>query len=146
MSFSPLRLALLAPLLFNTACSVYSVPGQGPAPVEEPAPVVDSKQPDQAPATPVDTGTSSGSGHSSAYGSLLIKAESAADRGDYEQALSLLERAHRLDPDSGEIYLAMARVHCEKGDRQQCRAVAERGLLYCQGREQCAALRQLSAG
>ena len=146
MFSSPVRLALLLLLLFNTACSVYSVPGQRPAPVEQPAPVVGGDITDATPATPVDTGTSSTATHSSAYQSLLSKAENAADRGDYAGALALLERAHRLDPDSAEIYLAMARVHCEKGDQQQCRAVAERGLLYCEGAEQCSALRRLSAG
>ena len=139
------RLALLAPLLLASACSVNQ-PAEGPAPVDEGRPDLGAGSVPTAPSTPVETGTGSQPDHGSAYASLLQRADSAAVKGDYEQALALLERAHRLDPDSGEIYLAMARVHCQKGDVKQCRAVAERGLLYCRGRSQCAALRELSAG
>ncbi len=56
----------------------------------------------------------------------------------------MLERAQRIDPDSAEIYLAMARTHQASGDTSQARAVAERGLLYCNGRAECDALRGLA--
>ena len=75
---------------------------------------------------------------------LLDIAGHARVRGDYEQALALLERAQRIDPDSAEIYLAMARTHQASGDSSQARAVAERGLLYCNGRAECDALRGLA--
>jgi len=148
MTLAPLRprLALVLPLVFASACSVYSVPGQDPAPVDQGQPTTSTEPAPAKPATPVDTGDNATPDHGSAYAGLLQRADAAADKGDYEQALALLERAHRLDPDSGEIYLAMAQVHCRKGDMQQCRAVAERGLLYCQGRDQCRALRDLSSG
>ena len=57
-----------------------------------------------------------------------------------KQALALLERAQRIEPDSAEIYVATARTHKAKGDAGQARAVAERGMLYCGG-TQCEALR-----
>lgn len=78
---------------------------------------------------------------SKAYQPLLDKADAARERGDYEQSLALLERAQRIDPDSADIYLAMARTHHARGDQAQARATAERGLLYCGGRSQCDALR-----
>ena len=123
-------------------CSIYSLPGQ-----EQPAPV-QQKQPDYQqgtestpPATAPPVAVPPEPNDSNAYGGLLAKAEEARDRGDYEQALALLERAQRIDPDSGEIYLALAETYDARGDVALASATAERGLLYCQGREECAALR-----
>ncbi|HEY6130774.1 MAG TPA: tetratricopeptide repeat protein, partial [Halioglobus sp.] len=65
---------------------------------------------------------------SAAWQPLLAKAQQATARGDYEQALALLERAQRIDPDSAAVYLDMARTHQAKGDVAQARATAERGL------------------
>jgi tetratricopeptide (TPR) repeat protein len=69
------------------------------------------------------------------------KAQQAAARGDYEQALALLERAQRIDPESGEIYLQLAKTHQARGDDAQAMATAERGMLFCAGAAQCNALR-----
>jgi len=77
----------------------------------------------------------------SAWRALAKQAEQARARGDYEQALALLERAQRIDPESAEIYLQLARTHQARGDRVQARATAERGLLYCRGESECNALR-----
>jgi tetratricopeptide (TPR) repeat protein len=71
----------------------------------------------------------------------LDKAAQARSRGDYEESLALLQRAQRIDPDSAQIYLAMAATHQARGDTSQARAVAERGLLYCNGTHECDALR-----
>jgi len=73
--------------------------------------------------------------------SLMDKADAAATNGDFERALALLERAQRLDPDSGEIYLFLAKTYRAKGDLAMAGAVAERGMLYCAGVAQCDALR-----
>ncbi|TGD72447.1 tetratricopeptide repeat protein [Mangrovimicrobium sediminis] len=73
--------------------------------------------------------------------SLLAKADSARTRGDYDQALAILERAQRIDPDDADIYLQMARTHAAAGHAGKARTVAERGLLYCSGSAQCNALR-----
>lgn len=141
---APQRLARAATaclLLQVAACSIYSVPGGEPAPVEKPAEptVVTPPATKPAPATrPSSPSTSA------AYKPLLAKAEQAAGRGDYEQALALLERAHRIDPDNAEIYLGMARTHRARGDAAQARASAERGLLYCASDAECAALRTLT--
>jgi Flp pilus assembly protein TadD len=76
-----------------------------------------------------------------AWQPLLAQAGAATQRGDYEQALALLERAQRIEPDSAEVYLGMARTHKAKGDAAQARLTAERGLLYCVSDSQCNALR-----
>ena len=80
----------------------------------------------------------------SAWKPLVQKAKQATARGDYEQALALLERAQRIDPESGEIYLQLARTHLSKGDDAQAMATAERGMLFCRGNTQCDALRAFS--
>ena len=126
--FHLLRLAL--PLLLVTACASPGPGDAGSAPVDTTAPDYTSVKPPppEAPA-------------SAAYQPLLDRAAEARQRGDYEQALVLLERAQRIDADSAEIYLALARTHSERGDVGQARAVAERGLLYCRNSRQCDALR-----
>jgi tetratricopeptide (TPR) repeat protein len=130
--FARLRLPLLALALVQVvACSTYKPGGSSPAPVEK-SPDYSSKT--VTPPPREDTPTA-------AYLPLLERADQARGRGDYEEALALLERAQRIDSDSADIYLAMARTHQARGDKGQARAVAERGLLYCSGRSQCDALR-----
>ena len=148
MAFARLaaRAAFVGIVLFISGCSIYSVPGSEPAPIE--------KEPEYTPATPPATAPPATApqpqapppdpGAKAAYQPLLDKARQASDRGDYEQALALQERAHRIDPDSAQIYLAMARTHAARGDTSQARATAERGLLSCSGRAECDALRGLA--
>jgi tetratricopeptide (TPR) repeat protein len=120
------------------ACSTYTQPGAEPAPVEKQPEHTVVTPPVKVPEAPHRPTTPSAS---AAWQPLLVKAEQATARGDYEQALALLERAQRIDPDSAEVYLEMAKTHDVRGDRAQARATAERGLLYCSGRVQCDALR-----
>lgn len=122
-----------------SACSIYSVPGEESAPVEQ--------QPDQTPQTPAPTVPQTAPRPAeprarAAYQPLLAKAEEATARGDYQAALALLERAQRIDPDSAEVYLSLARAHSASGDKAQAQATAERGLLYCVSEAECDALRR----
>lgn len=135
--FRPVRnkLAILV-IVFLAGCS--TAPDRGPVPIEKDpgytpvTPPATAPQPKPTPATP---------NTSSAYQGLLSSADTASASGDYEQALALLERAQRIDPDSGEIYLNLAKTYRAKGDEALAAATAERGLLYCSGRAQCDALR-----
>ena len=121
--------------LLLAGCSVYSLPGQQePAPPPPTTTAPPPPMPDQ-PAPPARDPNAS-----NAYGGLVDKATAARSRGDYEQALALLERAQRIDPDSGEIYLELARTYTAKGDDASARATAERGLLYCRD-DECAQLK-----
>ncbi|MFV0476865.1 MAG: tetratricopeptide repeat protein [Parahaliea sp.] len=146
-------LFLLVWLAVLAGCSVYSVPGSKPAPVEdrtekssdetrttvEPRATPETTSPTYPQQTlPPDPNASN------AYGGLLVRAEQAAQGGDYEQALALLERAQRIDPDSAEVYLALAQTYAAKGDNSRARATAERGMLYCRSDSECNKLRQLS--
>jgi tetratricopeptide (TPR) repeat protein len=131
-------LCLLLLLVLVSGCSTYSGSPGKPAPVE--------KEPEYTPVTPPPTAPQpkprpAQPSASAAYQPLLDKAGRATASGDYAQALALLERAHRIDPDSAEIYLSMAKTHQASGDVAQARATAERGLLYCKGRAECEALR-----
>ena len=129
---SYLRVALL--VLLVTACASPGPEAPGPAPVE--------KTPDYPSGKTVPVEPPAPAPASAAYQPLIEKAAQARQRGDFEEALALLERAQRIDSDSAEIYLAMAETHSARGDAGQARAVAERGLLYCRSARQCDALRQ----
>ncbi len=124
-------------VLVLAGCSTFSGQAPAPAPGQPTAPVPPPVPAPQPPARPPQPSTSS------AWKPLVQKAEQAAARGDYEQALALLERAQRIDPESGDIYLQMARTHLARGDTSQSRATAERGMLYCSSNAQCNALRKL---
>ncbi len=128
----------LSMMLLLGACG--TVPDSDPAPVE--------KRPESVPATTAPTPTQPSSPQrppvNSAAQSLMEKAGAELDTGDYEQALALLERALRIDPDSGEVYLALARAYSLKGDTAMANATAQRGMLYCSGGAQCDALRAYS--
>jgi tetratricopeptide (TPR) repeat protein len=131
-------LALVGVLLLAGCSTTGQSPDSGPAPIEEPGytDVTEPETPVQpappaAPSEPVN----------SAVKNLMDKAESATGNGDYEQAIALLERAQRIDADSGEIYLALAKTYTAKGDMGMASAAAERGMLYCRGSSQCGELR-----
>jgi tetratricopeptide (TPR) repeat protein len=134
--FKPVGVCLV---LLLGGCSIYSLPGGEPAPVEKAPEYTPVTPPSSSPrpATPPSEPTATSSG----YRSLVDKADQASARGDYEQALALLERAQRIDPDNGGIYLNLARTYTAKGDAALASATAERGLLYCSGQSQCDALR-----
>lgn len=129
-------ITLLAWLI--AACS--GVPVQPPAPVEERPDYTDiaTPPPPEPPPKPGEPDTRA------AYQPLLDRADQLREKGDFEQALALLERALRIDADNAQVYLELARTHRARGDYAQARATAERGLLYCRGRAQCNALRDLA--
>lgn len=137
MRFTLPQITLLLTVLLG-GCATTSEPGSEPAPVEKAPASTSVKPPATAPQTRPATTTAP---VSAAYQPLLDKAQQARGRGDYEESLALLQRAQRIDPDSAEIYLAMAQTHEARGDTSQARAMAERGLLYCNGNRECDALR-----
>lgn len=130
----------LVVLVVVAACTTYTPQETPPAPVEKPpAPAVMVPPAPRPPQPPVPLPAPPSA--TAAWQPLLAKAEQATQRGDYEEALALLERAQRIEPNSGEVYLCMARTHSARGDSAQARATAERGLLYCSSDAMCAALR-----
>ena len=77
---------------------------------------------------------------SQASADFLKAADEARRAGDLAYAHELLVRAQRIDPRNGAVYLELARLHRARGEAEQARAMAERGLLYCRDRN-CARLR-----
>ena len=141
LSHMLLRGAAVGLVILLAACATYAPPASAPAPVEQSQPQPKPRvvtPPAKVPQAPPRPATPSAS---AALQPLLAKAAQATERGDYEQALTLLERAQRIDPDSAEVYLGMAQTHKARGDLAQTRATAERGLLYCATDAQCSALR-----
>ncbi len=137
------RVAVVGLVILLAACATPapSVPAPVPAPVPAQVPAPQRPivtPPASVPKAPPRPSTPSAS---AALQPLLSKAAQATERGDYEQALTLLERAQRIDPDSAEVYLGMAQTHRARGSVAQSRATAERGLLYCETDAQCNALR-----
>jgi hypothetical protein len=133
------RGAVLSLVILLTACATPAPPVRAPVPAQVPVPqrpIV--TPPASVPKAPPRPSTPSAS---AALQPLLLKAAQATERGDYEQALTLLERAQRVDPDSAEVYLGMAQTHRARGSVAQSKATAERGLLYCETDAQCNALR-----
>lgn len=133
--------ATLGLLLLAAGCATTTEPVSAPAPapvVTPPRPEVAKPAPVPRPAPPARPASPSAS---AAWRPLLAKADAACQQGDYEQALALLERAQRIDPDSAEVYLSMAKTHQARGDAAKARVVAERGLLYCTTEALCEALR-----
>jgi Flp pilus assembly protein TadD len=130
------RVVLIGLLLAGlAACAV------GP---EKPAAVYESvpAQPDRTPAAvappPVDAGVRQASN------SLLLEARSARADGTLDRAEAMLQRAQRIDPANAAVYLELAELYSQRGQYGESRSVAERGLLYCSGRD-CDSLRELAS-
>lgn len=141
---SSLRLLVVFGFLLLHGCTLLPPGRDTPAPVETrdsrlPPPKEDSAPAPPAPSPVEPAPAESSSAH--AYGPLLARAEVAVGHGDYDQALSLLERAQRIDPDNARIYLELARTYAAQGRGDRARNMAERGLLYCRSEGECEALR-----
>lgn len=136
--------SVLGLALVLTGCSIYSMPDSERAPVEtRPVPgATVPETPAPPPAAPLPPATDPGV--TSAAAGLLDKARAASAQGDYEQALALLERAQRIDPNSAEVYLQLARVYAAQGHADKARDTASRGTLYCRDERECATLRALA--
>ena len=130
---------VVAIVMLLTACATSAPPAEAPVSVEPPPRSVATPpaRVPEAPPPPQRSAPPAGA----ALQPLLVKAGQATERGDYDQALVLLERAQRIDPGSADVYLGMAQTLRARGDAQQARATAERGLLYCLTDAQCNALR-----
>jgi len=101
-----------------------TVPPSAPSMPGQPAPTY----PDQPPAPP-STATPTRPDPSV---SLALREESlqAASRGDTAQAIALIERAIRIEPDRPELWLDLAKLHLEEGDYASAEQFARKALLY----------------
>ena len=129
------RVVLIALMLAMVGC--------GTAP-ERPKAVYESppEEPEQTPAAVAPAVIDPGIRR--AGDSLLADARGARADGALDRAEALLQRAQRIDPSNALIYRELAELYLQKGHMDASRTVAERGLLYCEGRD-CDALRTLAA-
>ncbi len=127
------RTLLIVVLLGLSACSTTGT--RQPSPAEPP---VSSKSSSQRDLERQDSSAASASA------GMLGRAQQARQSGDLDTAQALLQRAQRIDARNAEVYLELARLHVAQGDEAGARAMAERGMLYCQGAG-CAQLRRFIA-
>lgn len=132
------RALVLSGVLLASGCGTLP-PGES-VPVER-EPEYTEVEPSQPPVTPSQPAPQAKPPITDAAQNLIKKAAKAARKGDFEQAIAILERALRIGPDRAEVYLSLAKTYQAKGDSSMAGATAERGMLYCSGTKQCQALR-----
>lgn len=137
-----IRVLIVVAALILSACSTVTT---APAPKERKRPPVETREPIPAPGKkPAPIVRPAPEAGMTAYQKLVLKAADARRQGNYRQAMSLLERAQRIRPQSGDIYYQLAQTARLMGDAANARSIAERGLLYCDNAALCAKLRKLA--
>lgn len=81
---------------------------------------------------------------SPAYLRLIDEGQALLAQGEMAKAIAIFERAQRIHADDARVYLALSKAYKQAGDNRSARAMAERGLLYCQNDKQCGELRAYS--
>lgn len=118
------RLTTLAGMLLLTACA-----GQQPAPSGTPAPPIEpqveaqpgpAEQPAPAPRTRSDA--------SAPTLALLRQSERSAESGDVAAAIAYVERAIRLNPQDGALWLRLAQLHLDAGEPAVAEQFAHKAL------------------
>lgn len=138
-------------ILMLGACATGGPSTSDTAPVSR-VPVEDISPPD-APSTTAQDPSQDSTHDARAAGaaaSLLAAAQTAAAEDDTASAVVLLERAIRLDPRNGELWVALADVHLQAGRMQTAaqhvrKAIALAGDDYAEQRRawlQMAAIRE----
>jgi Tfp pilus assembly protein PilF len=119
-------------IVFIVLClAACAVAPEAPETPETPEEVFDPAEeaPERTPAAVAPPKTDPGLRTASA--SLLDQAHVARMNGELDKADALLLRAQRLDPGNALVYLELAHLYLQRGQERSARAVAERGLLYC---------------
>lgn len=101
--------------------TAYPAPATAIAPAA-PTPAAPSPEPAPPPTYPPARAPSG------ALLALLEQADTQQQQGNATQALSLLERAQRIAPREPLVYLQLARLRLEMGDRQRGEQLARKGL------------------
>ena len=60
----------------------------------------------------------------------------AADAGDLAKAAALLERAIRIEPTNGELWLDLAEIRLAEGDAEAAEQLARKAISFAKGRYQ----------
>lgn len=131
---------LLIAFLSLCLAACATAPQQAPETVQEQEEVKEVV-PEKTPAAVAPPETEPGLRTASA--GLLDQARTARLGGDLDRADALLLRAQRLDPGNALVYLELAHLYLQRGQNASARAIAERGLLYCDATS-CDELRKLA--
>lgn len=95
-------------------------PREVPAPVPPPAPPPPVLEPAPPPPPPPPSAT--------ATAALLAQSRTQAAAGNFPLATATLERALRIDPRDGRLWLELGRLKLRQGDRTQAHSMGQRAL------------------
>jgi hypothetical protein len=97
-------------------------------PSQYPTPTQPIPQP--IPRRPAPVQPSTPKPQSTATLALQEEARRAATAGDLPKAIQILERAIRIQPDSAQLWLELARCHLKEGNASQAEQFARKALLF----------------
>lgn len=120
---SRLRCAPLLLALLLGACA-----GSGP-PAAPPPPTVQEPPPPST--APTSTSASAASTYSATL-ALLNRAEQSASSGELDEAAALVERAIRIEPRRGDLWLRLGELTFQQSHYEQAEQFARKGLLFLQ--------------
>jgi tetratricopeptide (TPR) repeat protein len=140
LSASKLGAIAIATLLLAACATTPGHPTGGPAPAPgQPSPYPPSSP--QAPAptpapAPVPAPAIPPASRPDPTVTLALREQSlaAAARGDTQQAIALIERALRIEPNRAELWIDLARLHLDEGDTVGAEQFARKALLFTRDR------------
>jgi len=121
--------ALLAMFLI-TGCGSVSLPPPAPPPVEEssenpPVPTLPSESTKNS--DPTDSAKPNAASNSAAL-LLLAQSENLRTEGKGQQAIAMVERAIRLEPSNGDLWIQLGRLNYEANALERAEQYARRGI------------------
>lgn len=125
------RLALLVTIvLVASACAPLQTSRSTPAPVEsrQPGQTQPVVKPYEAPPKKIVPAGQTVSPAQKAVSSLLQEGWAYYRTGNYERSIAVAERAQRLDPQRGELYLLLASSYFAQGKNTLAEQLGQRGL------------------
>jgi len=107
-----------------------------PAPTPAPYPYPGGQVPPEQVPAPAPTPAPPPANRPDPAVTLALREQSlaAAARGDNEQAIALIERALRIEPDRAELWIDLARLHLDEGDAAGAEQFARKALLFTRKR------------
>jgi tetratricopeptide repeat protein len=99
-------------------------------PQQYPAPTQPAPQPTPQSPAPVQPQPQQPKPQSTVTLALQDEAQRAATAGDLPKAIQILERAIRIQPDSAQLWIELARCHLKEGNAAQAEQFARKALLF----------------
>ncbi len=99
-------------------------------PSQYPVPTQPTPQPVPQTPAPAQPQASQPKPQSTVTLALQDEAQRAATAGDLPKAIQILERAIRIQPDSAQLWIELARCHLKEGNAAQAEQFARKALLF----------------